>query len=154
MIGKKSSLLIDREKVIKSFEFIKEGSKILSIENKNFLIFKKNFLQTIEFIKSDDFVLRVNFNSVMQGEFPTLEIKITFLKEKIEIENLSHLISIKNKNEIDDFKNYLNTEIINIVLFCNKTNELELLQINNNFDEIFNNELNNFINWLLKIIKK
>ena len=82
----------------------------------------------------------------MQGEFPTLEIKITFLKEKIEIENLSHLISIKNKNEIDDFKNYLNTEIINIVLFCNKTNELELLQINNNFDEIFNNELNNFIN--------
>ena len=34
MIGKKSSLLIDREKVIKSFEFIKEGSKILSIENK------------------------------------------------------------------------------------------------------------------------
>ena len=154
MIGKKSSLLIDREKVIKSFEFIKEGSKILSIENKNFLIFKKNFVQTIEFIKSDDFDLRVNFNSVMQGEFPTLEIKITFLKEKIEIENLSHLISIKNKNEIDDFKNYLNTEIINIVLFCNKTNELELLQINNNFDEIFNNELNNFINWLLKIIKK
>ena len=154
MIGKKSSLLIDREKVIKSFEFIKEGSKILSIENKNFLIFKKNFLQTIEFIKSDDFVLHVNFNSVMQGEFPTLEIKITFLKEKIEIENLSHLISIKNKNEIDDFKNYLNTEIINIVLFCNKTNELELLQINNNFDEILNNELNNFINWLLKIIKK
>lgn len=146
MIGKKSSLLIDREKVIKSFEFIKEGSKILSIENKNFLIFKKNFVQTIEFIKSDDFDLRVNFNSVMQGEFPTLEIKITFLKEKIEIENLSHLISIKNKNEIDDFKNYLNTEIINIVLFCNKTNELELLQINNNFDEIFNNELNNFIN--------
>ena len=154
MMGKKSSLLIDREKVIKSFEFIKEGSKILSIENKNFLIFKKNFVQTIEFIKSDDFDLRVNFNSVMQGEFPTLEIKITFLKEKIEIENLSHLISIKNKNEIDDFKNYLNTEIINIVLFCNKTNELELLQINNNFDEIFNNELNNFINWLLKIIKK
>ena len=82
----------------------------------------------------------------MQGEFPTLEIKIAFLREKIEIENLSHLISIKNKNEIDDFKNYLNTEIINIVLFCNKTNELELLQINNNFDEIFNNELNNFIN--------
>ena len=78
MIGKKSSLLIDREKVIKSFEFIKEGSKILSIENKNFLIFKKNFVQTIEFIKSDDFDLRVNFNSVMQGEFPTLEIKITF----------------------------------------------------------------------------
>ena len=103
-------------------------------------------MQTIEFIKSDDFVIRVNFNSVMQGEFPTLEIKIAFLREKIEIENLSHLISIKNKNEIDDFKNYLNTEIINIVLFCNKTNELELLQINNNFDEIFNNELNNFIN--------
>ena len=103
-------------------------------------------MQTIEFIKSDDFYLHVNFNSVMQGEFPTLEIKIAFLREKIEIENLSHLISIKNKNEIDDFKNYLNTEIINIVLFCNKTNELELLQINNNFDEIFNNELNNFIN--------
>ncbi|NSW74128.1 hypothetical protein CL660_004980 [bacterium] len=146
MMGKKSSLLIDREKVIKSFEFIKEGSKILFSENKNFLIFKKNFLQTIEFIKSGDFILDLNFNSVMQGEFPTLEIKITFQKEKIEIENLSHLINIRNKNEVEDFKNYLDTEIINIVLFCNKTHELELLQINNNFDEIFKNELNNFIN--------
>ena len=72
MIGKKSSLLIDREKVIKSFEFIKEGSKILSIENKNFLIFKKNFVQTIEFIKSDDFDLRVNFNSVMPVSYTHL----------------------------------------------------------------------------------
>ena len=97
MIGKKSSLLIDREKVIKSFEFIKEGSKILSIENKNFLIFKKNFVQTIEFIKSDDFDLRVNFNSVMQGEFPTLEIKITFLKEKIDKSEKEYFIKIFKK---------------------------------------------------------
>ena len=82
----------------------------------------------------------------MQGEFPTLEIKISFLKDKIEIENLSHLISINNSSEINDFKNYLKSEIINIALFCNKTNELELLQINNNFVQIFNSELNNFIN--------
>ena len=71
---------------------------------------------------------------------------LTFLKDKIEIDNLSHLISINNDSEIDDFKNYLKSEIINIALFCNKTNELELLQINNNFVEIFNSELNNFIN--------
>lgn len=154
MTGKKSSLLIDKERIIKSFEFINEGSKILHFENENYLIFKKDFLQTLGFIKSGDFFLDVNFNSVMQGEFPTLEIKISFLKDKIEIENLSHLISINNGSEINDFKNYLKSEIINIALFCNKTNELELLQINNNFVEILNSELNNFINWLLKIIKK
>ena len=154
MTGKKSSLLIDKERIIKSFEFISEGSKILTFDNKNYLIFKKDFLQTLSFIKSGDFFLDVNFNSVMQGEFPTLEIKISFLKDKIEIENLSHLISINNGSEVNDFKKYLKSEIINIALFCNKTNELELLQINNNFVEIFNSELNNFINWLLKIIKK
>ena len=146
MTGKKSSLLIDKERIIKSFEFISEGSKILTFDNKNYLIFKKDFLQTLSFIKSGDFFLDVNFNSVMQGEFPTLEIKISFLKDKIEIDNLSHLISINNDSEIDDFKNYLKSGIINIALFCNKTNELELLQINNNFVEIFNSELNNFIN--------
>ena len=146
MTGKKSSLLIDKERIIKSFEFISEGSKILTFDNKNYLIFKKDFLQTLGFIKSGDFFLDVNFNSIMQGEFPTLEIKISFLKNKIEIENLSHLISINNSSEINDFKNYLKSEIINIALFCNKTNELELLQINNNFVEIFNSELNNFIN--------
>lgn len=154
MTGKKSSLLIDKERIIKSFEFISEGSKILTFDNKNYLIFKKDFLQTLSFIKSGDFFLDVNFNSVMQGEFPTLEIKISFLKDKIEIDNLSHLISINNGSEVNDFKKYLKSEIINIALFCNKTNELELLQINNNFVEIFNSELNNFINWLLKIIKK
>ena len=146
MTGKKSSLLIDKERIIKSFEFISEGSKILTFDNKNYLIFKKDFLQTLGFIKSGDFFLDVNFNSIMQGEFPTLEIKISFLKDKIEIDNLSHLISINNGSEINDFKNYLKSEIINIALFCNKTNELELLQINNNFVEIFNSELNNFIN--------
>ena len=146
MTGKKSSLLIDKERIIKSFEFISEGSKILTFDNKNYLIFKKDFLQTLGFIKSGDFFLDVNFNSIMQGEFPTLEIKISFLKDKIEIENLSHLISINNGSEINDFKNYLKSEIINIALFCNKTNELELLQINNNFVQIFNSELNNFIN--------
>ena len=154
MTGKKSSLLIDKERIIKSFEFINEGSKILHFDNENYLIFKKDFLQTLGFIKSGDFFLDVNFNSVMQGEFPTLEIKIIFLKDKIEIENLSHLISINNGSEVNDFKKYLKSEIINIALFCNKTNELELLQINNNFVEIFNSELNNFINWLVKIIKK
>ena len=146
MTGKKSSLLIDKERIIKSFEFINEGSKILHFDNENYLIFKKDFLQTLGFIKSGDFFLDVNFNSVMQGEFPTLEIKISFLKDKIEIENLSHLISINNGNEVNDFKKYLKSEIINIALFCNKANELELLQINNNFVEIFNSELNNFIN--------
>ena len=135
MTGKKSSLLIDKERIIKSFEFINEGSKILHFDNENYLIFKKDFLQTLGFIKSGDFFLDVNFNSVMQGEFPTLEIKISFLKDKIEIENLSHLISINNGSEINDFKNYLKSEIINIALFCNKANELELLQINNNFVE-------------------
>ena len=146
MTGKKSSLLIDKERIIKSFEFINEGSKILHFDNENYLIFKKDFLQTLGFIKSGDFFLDVNFNSIMQGEFPTLEIKISFLKDKIEIENLSHLISINNGNEVNDFKKYLKSEIINIALFCNKANELELLQINNNFVEIFNSELNNFIN--------
>ena len=65
MTGKKSSLLIDKERIIKSFEFISEGSKILTFDNKNYLIFKKDFLQTLSFIKSGDFFLDVNFNSVM-----------------------------------------------------------------------------------------
>ena len=61
MTGKKSSLLIDKERIIKSFEFINEGSKILHFENENYLIFKKDFLQTLGFIKSGDFFLDVNY---------------------------------------------------------------------------------------------
>ena len=43
MIGKKSSLLIDEAKLIKLFEFIGEGSKVVTLNSEKYLVFKKDF---------------------------------------------------------------------------------------------------------------
>ena len=63
MTGKKSSLLIDKERIIKSFEFINEGSKILHFDNENYLIFNlfiSNNNWSISFLDKD----AVSFSSV------------------------------------------------------------------------------------------
>ena len=149
MIGKKSSLLIDEAKLIKLFEFIGEGSKVVTLNSEKYLVFKKDFSNIKNEIKIMDFKIQIEFNSVMQGEFPTIELKIMFYKNQFEIESLSHLISINNQDEVDEFRKFVNNKDAKFILLCKTSSQCEYFQIDINsyrLKESLDNELKNFNN--------
>ena len=116
MIGKKSSLKIDEKIIDEKFELIDEGSKLLDLRNNLILVFKKK-LSSINNDNLHKLNFNVVFNSVMQGEFPTIEIKINILINEFKIEELSHLISMNNEKEISDVKKYMNNDILSIIIY-------------------------------------
>ena len=149
MIGKKSSLLIDEAKLIKLFEFIGEGSKVVTLNSEKYLVFKKDFSNIKNEIKIMDFKIQIEFNSVMQGEFPTIELKIMFYKNQFEIESLSHLISMNNQDEVDEFRKFVNNKDPKFILLCKTSSQYEYFQIDINsyrLKESLDNELKNFNN--------
>jgi|TARA_B000000557_G_scaffold200604_1_gene165819 protease II len=149
MIGKKSSLLIDEAKLIKLFEFIGEGSKVVTLNSEKYLVFKKDFSNIKNEIKIMDFKIQIEFNSVMQGEFPTIELKIMFYKNQFEIESLSHLISMNNQDEVDEFRKFVNNKDAKFILLCKTSSQYEYFQIDINsyrLKESLDNELKNFNN--------
>jgi len=116
MIGKKSSLKIDEKIIDEKFELIDEGSKLFDLNNNLILVFKKK-LSSINNDNLHKLNFNVVFNSVMQGEFPTIEIKINVLINEFKIEELSHLISMNNEKEISDVKKYMNNDILSIIIY-------------------------------------
>ena len=135
MIGKKSSLKIDEKIIDEKFELIDEGSKLLDLRNNLILVFKKK-LSSINNDNLHKLNFNVVFNSVMQGEFPTIEIKINILINEFKIEELSHLISMNNKKEISDVKKYMNNDILSIIVYS----FTEKKQYSFNLENLFMND--------------
>ena len=135
MIGKKSSLKIDEKIIDEKFELIDEGSKLLDLKNNLILVFKKK-LSSINNDNLHKLNFNVVFNSVMQGEFPTIEIKINILINEFKIEELSHLISMNNEKEISDVKKYMNNDILSIIVYS----FTEKKQYSFNLENLFMND--------------
>jgi len=135
MIGKKSSLKIDEKIIDEKFELIDEGSKLLDLRNNLILVFKKK-LSSINNDNLHKLNFNVVFNSVMQGEFPTIEIKINILINEFKIEELSHLISMNNEKEISDVKKYMNNDILSIIVYS----FAEKKQYSFNLENLFMND--------------
>ena len=135
MIGKKSSLKIDEKIIDEKFELIDEGSKLLDLRNNLILVFKKK-LSSINNDNLHKLNFKVVFNSVMQGEFPTIEIKINILINEFKIEELSHLISMNNEKEISDVKKYMNNDILSIIVYS----FTEKKQYSFNLENLFMND--------------
>ena len=135
MIGKKSSLKIDEKIIDEKFELIDEGSKLLVLRNNLILVFKKK-LSSINNDNLHKLNFNVVFNSVMQGEFPTIEIKINILINEFKIEELSHLISMNNEKEISDVKKYMNNDILSIIVYS----FAEKKQYSFNLENLFMND--------------
>ena len=135
MIGKKSSLKIDEKIIDEKFELIDEGSKLFDLNNNLILVFKKK-LSSINNDNLHKLNFKVVFNSVMQGEFPTIEIKINVLINEFKIEELSHLISMNNEKEISDVKKYMNNDILSIIVYS----YTEKKQCNFNLENLFMND--------------
>lgn len=135
MIGKKSSLKIDEKIIDEKFELIDEGSKLLVLRNNLILVFKKK-LSSINNDNLHKLNFNVVFNSVMQGEFPTIEIKINILINEFKIEELSHLISMNNEKEISDVKKYMNNDILSIIVYS----FTEKKQYSFNLENLFMND--------------
>ncbi len=135
MIGKKSSLKIDEKIIDEKFELIDEGSKLLVLRNNLILVFKKK-LSSINNDNLHKLNFNVVFNSVMQGEFPTIEIKINVLINEFKIEELSHLISMNNEKEISDVKKYMNNDILSIIVYS----FTEKKQYSFNLENLFMND--------------
>ena len=72
----------------------------------------------------------------MQGEFPTIEIKINILINEFKIEELSHLISMNNEKEISDVKKYMNNDILSIIVYS----FAEKKQYSFNLENLFMND--------------
>lgn len=135
MIGKKSSLKIDEKIIDEKFELIDEGSKLFDLRNNLILVFKKK-LSSINNDNLHKLNFNVVFNSVMQGEFPTIEIKINILINEFKIEELSHLISMNNEKEISDVKKYMNNDILSIIVYS----FTEKKQYSFNLENLFMND--------------
>ena len=135
MIGKKSSLKIDEKIIDEKFELIDEGSKLFDLNNNLILVFKKK-LSSINNDNLHKLNFNVVFNSVMQGEFPTIEIKINVLINEFKIEELSHLISMNNEKEISDVKKYMNNDILSIIIYS----FTEKKQCSFNLENLFMND--------------
>ena len=132
---KKISLKIDEKIIDEKFELIDEGSKLLDLKNNLILVFKKK-LSSINNDNLHKLNFNVVFNSVMQGEFPTIEIKINILINEFKIEELSHLISMNNEKEISDVKKYMNNDILSIIVYSYTGKK----QCNFNLENLFMND--------------
>ena len=55
----------------------------------------------------------------MQGDFPTIELKLNFSKNHLNIESLSHLISINNNEDISQMESFLSKKDIKFCLYDN-----------------------------------
>ena len=149
MIGKKSSLKIDEKIIDEKFELIDEGSKLLDLKNNLILVFKKK-LSSINNDNLHKLNFKVVFNSVMQGEFPTIEIKINVLINEFKIEELSHLISMNNEKEISDVKKYMNNDILSIIVYSFTEKKQYSFNLENLFMNDFIEQIKYFNNWHCK----
>lgn len=132
---KKSTKNVPISLILKKFNFIEDGSLVVESDNDFFLISCKDSSSMANFEENLDF--NVSFNPIMQGDFPTLELKIDFSKNKIKLETISHLMSVENIEDLKNIYYFFSKELLHVGIFNKKNKSLLLYDLENHY----NNEL-------------
>ena len=148
---KKSTKNISLDFILEKFNFIEEGSMIINYNNKYFMACCKN-TTTISDL-GPNLTFKVAFNPIMQGDFPTLEVKIEFFHKSIKIDEISNLISINNFHEIKEMYSFLLNKDLPIIILNKKNKSLQIFEIKNNFTDEYLINLKNFQIDIKDIIK-
>ncbi|MBT3475736.1 hypothetical protein HN460_02215 [bacterium] len=148
---KKSTKNISIDDILRKFNFIEEGSIIIFHDNYYLLASCMQTQSVMNFDTTMDFELV--FNPIMQGDFPTLELKIEFYKNKVKVETISNLISVDNINEVQNICNYFSFSSLPLIVFSKRNNSLKILELKNQFSDKLAETLNHFRIDIKDIIK-
>ena len=143
---KKSRALIAGDEFKGYFEFIVEGSKVINLKDEVIMLFKKESSSLCNIQNLGDLDFKFVINSVMQGDFPTIELKLNFSKNHLNIESLSHLISINNNEDISQMESFLSKKDLKFCLYDNSKKVFLSFIISWDLYNEFKNELANFKN--------
>lgn len=139
---KKSTKNIPIEIIMDKFNFIEDGSLIINYNDIFFLISSKTNESFINFNNELDYILE--FNPIMQGDFPTLEVKIDLLQNNIKIDTISKYLSINNITEVKDAYRFFCSKILNFAILFKKDKKIKFFQIENKFKDQFVYNIKNF----------
>ena len=128
---KKSTKNIPISIIYEKFNFIQEGSIIIKNDGIFFLISCKELSSIENFDENLDFELF--FNPIMQGEFPTLELKINFYKNKIKFDDISYLMSVQDMKDLKNICHLFSNELFHIGIFNKKNKSLKLYELENDY---------------------
>ena len=128
---KKSTKNIPISIIYEKFSFIQEGSIIIKNDGIFFLISCKELSSIENFDENLDFELF--FNPIMQGEFPTLELKINFYKNKIKFDDISYLMSVQDMKDLKNICHLFSNELFHIGIFNKKNKSLQLYELENDY---------------------
>tara|TARA_B100001564_G_scaffold281307_1_gene243691 strand:- start:124 stop:585 length:462 start_codon:yes stop_codon:yes gene_type:complete len=128
---KKSTKNIPISIIYEKFNFIQEGSIIIKNDNIFFLISCKELSSIENFEENLDF--KLFFNPIMQGEFPTLELKINFYKNKIKFDDISYLMSVQDVEDLKNICHLFSHELFHIGIFNKKNKSLQLYELENDY---------------------
>tara|TARA_B100001540_G_scaffold81259_3_gene72981 strand:- start:2000 stop:2461 length:462 start_codon:yes stop_codon:yes gene_type:complete len=128
---KKSTKNIPISIIYEKFNFIQEGSIIIKNDGIFFLISCKELSSIENFDENLDFELF--FNPIMQGEFPTLELKINFYKNKIKFDDISYLMSVQDMKDLKNICHLFSNELFHIGIFNKKNRSLQLYELENDY---------------------
>ena len=128
---KKSTNNIAISIIYEKFNFIQEGSIIIKKDDIFFLISCKELRSIENFDENLDFELF--FNPIMQGEFPTLELKINFYKNKIKFDDISYLMSVQDMKDLKNICHLFSNELFHIGIFNKKNKSLKLYELENDY---------------------
>ena len=128
---KKSTKNIPISIIYEKFNFIQEGSIIIKNDGIFFLISCKELSSIENFDENLDFELF--FNPIMQGEFPTLELKINFYKNKIKFDDISYLMSVQDMKDLKNICHLFSNELFHIGIFNKKNKSLQLYELENDY---------------------
>ena len=129
----KSSNCLDNSLVEKYFEFIEEGSIFAEISEKTYILACKDINSFANFSENMDFSLE--FNPVMQNDFPVIEVNIKFYKNKVLIDSISILISVTNTKELRNLTKFFGEKDCKLIIFCKSSKELKEFMFENSFDK-------------------
>jgi hypothetical protein len=148
---KKSTKNIPIEIILNKFNFIEEGSIFIVHEGLYFLVSCMES-QSIMNLR-EDLDLKLSFNPIMQGDFPTLELKIAFYKNKVKLENISNLVSIENFQDVESICNFFSTNTLLLIVFNKKNKLVKSFKFINKFRDELDESLKNFKIDIKDIIK-
>ena len=139
---RKSSLNPPKSLLSRDFDFIEEGSMILEFQKKIYLAVCKGNDSFQNF--SEDLEIRINFNPVMQNDFPIVELSIKFYKKNIYIDEISTLISMSSNEEVRNLVRFFSEDWPNLLIFSKNEEKFKSFEFENNFMGDLDSCLRNF----------
>ena len=93
---------------------------------------------------SEGLETRVNFNPVMQSDFPIVELNIEFYKKNIYIDEISTLVSISISEETHKLVRFFSEDWSNLLIFSKGEEKIKSFKFENNSMEDLDSCLRNF----------